>query len=454
MSSARCLAVVLLVAAVLGAACFRGRGSAPVDLDAAKRAYVHGRPIACAAGEPTTVYIGDPLYVDDRSWLPSAPVSGRVVGFEISAQRARLSCEFVGNDPERAFGASIAVVELGEDRELLAVGAPGVVRSDVRGQVRLHRSWELVRSSPAHLEWPDASTAGTRADEFGAALACLRGPTPDEGRLAVGAPTLGSGGGVALFALPKGTPIATRLGPAGKSGYGGCLAAVPDRDGDGIEDLAVSCGSAGGVDVLSSADLSVVQSRALAGAAYSESMLLDELADAQGTRWLAHVVERIGDRTLSVQRGVGADTVAARVHAPGRHSGWGFARSAHLYLARADGAGSLAYVFTDAGYLDLSRRPGLGASLYGIGAGVTVPQGELRVPVVHRVDRLDAPEVRTALPGFVNSGLGAESALIGDVDGRGRPDLVLTTSKGLDWRAVVYSLDADGVLFELSPQPR
>jgi hypothetical protein len=437
--------------------CARSEVAHPDVYAAADRAYQRGRAAVSLAAKTPRVYVGDPLYLSpSKSWSRTRQAYGRVLAFELGEAAASACVELLGTDSERTFGSALALVAGDDDRSTLYVGAPGTHGRFIAGRVLSFEMHGSTALPSMELSWPSmAGPTSVAADEFGSELVCLTAPAFAANRLVVSAPSAAVRGGVALFELPTGRVIATRTERGRSHGYGDRLLRIHDRDGDGIDDVAVSHGTGHGFDVLAGADLSILETRCVSAVSYSEWMLRSELVTKAGVRWQIHGVGRSSERRLDIQQGDLSDAPAFRTHFPERKETTNFGASVHFYLETVgvgdEAVDAAAYSFTNPGYVDLSKYPEFRASLYGIAMGARVPQGDARVPAVHRVLAATGRYVPVALPKYTETGLGSNSILLDDIDGLGRPDLLLTNPKGLPWCAVVYSLDTDSALYELVP---
>lgn len=165
------------------------------------------------------------------------------------------------------FGAALvnAGDQNGDGKEDLFAGAPGAATDSGAVLVLSGADGALLRSIAADLP----------GIEFGAALAAL----PDRNAdgltdLAVGAPAFSSGlGRVQILAGSDGTALATLPGSVPAARLGATLGALDDRNSDTVIDLLAGTGGGGGAFLLSGSDLATLSDLSLAGAAADQPVV-------------------------------------------------------------------------------------------------------------------------------------------------------------------------------------
>lgn len=352
-----------------------------------------------------------------------------------------------------ALAASGAILAAGAAHEALASGAPNA------GLVTIYRgttTQPLTDNGDLSIPGPD------RGAQFGAALAL--GDVNGDGLadLVVGAPGFdsargavyvyyGSSGGLdtTMPAMIKGAAENDGLGASVLiTGAAGGPAILAGADGASkvyaIKASDVAAGAMGDVSILSSvvgaaqsrfgASLAIDGTRVAIGAPTESggAAYLVALGDfsAQGT-------SVTGKKAQSGTGGFGSQVAFARigagdkslvVGAPGSNSVRVFAPDmAHAVLADASvsalGA-SLAVVSLGDGDAVVAGAPSTFASSPGAGAAYLMRPGTLQVAATLQLDANGTPSALSVAGGHSGDTVGAQVA-VGDVDGDGRPDLVL-----------------------------
>lgn len=260
----------------------------------------------------------------------------------------------------------------------------------------------------------------TEGDRFGAAVAGL-GDLDGDGRadFAVGAPLAarnGSGSGQAwVFCGRSGRVLHELVGPTASEQFGASLVGLGDVDGDGVPDLAVGSprhgGSRGRVSVFSGASGTLLWSAAGNGGGARFGAALASVGDVDG--------DGASDLAIGAPFASGAGTAAGRVELRSGASG--------ALLLAFDGApfDLLGTALSAADDADGDGVPDLwvGAPLADVGhfnaGSALLRSGRDGAPIlaIHGAE--------------IGAQLGQWIARLGDLDGDGRPD-VLVASVGVD----------------------
>jgi len=183
--------------------------------------------------------------------IGAVPVCSRIIwtaalavtsGLAATASADILPLDFGTHVVEGHQGAAIAIIgDVDFDGyDDVLVGAPGYAVNgfDKAGVILIYSG---KTGLPIRFDWSPTPTAN---GAFGAAVIVLPDINGDGRRdYAVGAPgEMGGQGRVRVYSGATGNVIWTATGSLGTSGFGGCLAVVPDASGNGIVQLAVGSG--------------------------------------------------------------------------------------------------------------------------------------------------------------------------------------------------------------------